>query len=144
MTAQQGGGVALEGRATTAVGAQAGSVCVLPGCRNSVSEQGLPCDECMAEFGSHLRATDGPRMTAESQAARDRETQHSYALQWAGGNPASIAAAVAPCEGRREAKAGADDALDRKANQRCWLCEERRTCTKQENGWECDTCGEIR
>jgi hypothetical protein len=35
--------------------------CILPGCPNTVAEQGLPCDDCAAAFGSHLRATGGPR-----------------------------------------------------------------------------------
>lgn len=30
-----------------------------------------------------------------------------------------------------------------KANQRCWLCEQRRTCTQQPRGWECTTCHAV-
>jgi hypothetical protein len=137
-----GGGATLTGRATTihTVGAPVGLTCILPGCRNSVNDQGVPCSECMAEFGSHLRATDGPPMTAEAQADRDRETQHSYALQMAGTNPALIAAAGAHYGSPPAASA---ETRERKANQRCWLCEERRTCTKAERGWECDTCLDV-
>jgi len=69
-------------------------------------------------------------MSADAQAARDAETRHSYALQLAAGDPALIAAAGTHC-GR---KAAADDERERKANQRCWLCEERRACTKAERG----------
>jgi hypothetical protein len=37
-----GGGLALDGRA--AASELAGPICILPGCRNSVSEQGMPCE----------------------------------------------------------------------------------------------------
>lgn len=117
-----------------------GPICILPGCRNSVSEQGMPCDECAAAFGSHLRSTDGPPMTAEAQATRDSETQTTYAVLFAGGNPALVEAAG----GRRLSTSKAPRDAERKANQRCWMCEQRRTCTKQANGWECDACLEIR
>ncbi|SPX94955.1 hypothetical protein [Mycobacterium xenopi] len=55
----------------------------------------MPCDECIGEFGAHLRATDGPVMTAAAQAARGQETQRSYALQIAAGDPVLVAAARA-------------------------------------------------
>lgn len=28
-------------------------------------------------------------------------------------------------------------------NQRCWICEERHTCTRTPQGWECPTCQTI-
>lgn len=28
-------------------------------------------------------------------------------------------------------------------NQRCWICEERHTCTRTPQGWECPTCRTI-
>ena len=31
----------------------------------------------------------------------------------------------------------------RKANQLCWLCEERRTCTHIAGRWDCDKCREV-
>lgn len=118
----------------------AGPTCILPGCSNAVSEQGLPCDDCAAAFGGHLRQTDGPPMTAEAQARRDSETQATYAVLFAGADPALVEAAG----GRLPAATPAAEPPERKANQRCWMCEERRTCTKQSRGWECDTCREIR
>lgn len=56
-------------------GALASPVCILPGCRNAVSAQGLPCEECQAEFGPHLRSAQGEPLTAEGQRARDRDTR---------------------------------------------------------------------
>ena len=55
--------------------------CVLPGCPNSVGEQGRPCAECLAQCGAFLQIGDGPAMTAEEQAARDTEIRRRYALQ---------------------------------------------------------------
>ena len=37
-----------------------------------------------------MRAGDGPPMSADAQAARDRDTHLSYALQLAGGEPERI------------------------------------------------------
>jgi hypothetical protein len=79
-------------------------------------------------------------MTADAQASRDSETQTTYAVLFAGGDPALVEAAV----GRRLPTPKPPEEPERKANQRCWMCEERRTCTKQANGWECDACREIR
>lgn len=77
-------------------------------------------------------------MTAEAQAKRDTETQAAYAVLLAGGDPAVAAG------GRPTAVSTSAQEPERKANQRCWMCEQRRTCTKQTHGWECDTCREIR
>lgn len=36
---------------------------------------------------------------------------------------------------------------ERKQNQRCWMCTERRTCTRVRVGaqdrWECDPCQAV-
>ncbi|KZM71099.1 hypothetical protein AWN90_42055 [Nocardia terpenica] len=34
--------------------------------------------------------------------------------------------------------------LREKRNQKCWLCEQRRSCILAERGWECRTCRKIR
>ncbi len=54
-----------------------------------------------------------------------------------------VAGSVRP-GGRRLSTPKAPQEAERKANQGCWMCEERRTCSKQATGWECDTCLEIR
>ena len=129
-------------RGASAAGELSGPRCILPGCRNGAEEQGLPCGECPEAFGSHLRQTDGPAMTVEAQAKRDNETQAAYAVLLAGGVPARVAATgeeAPPSAAGTPAKAP-----ERKANQRCWLCEERRTCTRQAHGWECDVCQQVR
>lgn len=53
--------------------------CVLPGCRTPVTHVGEPCDGCQAAFGDQLRETDGPAMTAEQIADRDRAVETAYA-----------------------------------------------------------------
>ncbi|WP_051074016.1 hypothetical protein [Mycobacterium sp. JS623] len=112
--------------------------CILPGCRNRADEQGMPCAQCAADFGDHLRQTDRPAMTAEAQAERDAQTHAAYAVLLAGGDPARVAA-VSGHPMVRDGKVGPE----RKANQRCWMCEQRRTCTRQAAGWECDVCLQI-
>lgn len=125
-----------QGTRTTAAG---GPTCILPGCTEPVAEQGAACQSCIDDWGPHLRAGDGPTMTVEDQQARDRATQKAYAMQLAGDDPEKVAAVHAHYTEstttirRREEPVG-------KANQRCWLCEERRTCTQEVNGWECKTC----
>lgn len=113
-----------------------GPRCILPGCGAPTSEQGRPCEDCAASFGGYLRQAGGPAMTVEAQARRDSETHTAYAALLAGEDPARAVAAGAQPKGEVEP--------ERKANQRCWICEQRRTCTKQDRGWECDDCLRIR
>jgi hypothetical protein len=94
--------------------------CALPGCRNPVDDVGHPCGECLAAFGHRLRP--GQPLTAEQVAERDAGVKAAYAAQ-------------------RELRVA--EGLEAKRNQLCWLCEQRRTCTKQERGWECDDCRRI-
>ncbi|ANE83525.1 hypothetical protein A7U43_27710 (plasmid) [Mycobacterium adipatum] len=128
-------------RGLVSAGELSGPRCILPGCGNGAEEQGMPCGECADAFGSHLRQTEGPAMTVEAQAKRDNETQAAYVVLLAGGDPARVAAPswTESAGARTPVKDPA-----RKANQRCWLCEERRTCTRQVHGWECDVCRQVR
>lgn len=110
--------------------------CVLPGCPNTVREQGRPCDECVAAFGDYLRVGEGPGLTAEQQEARDSETMRGYAMH--APHTDTAPETVAPPPGREAQEP------ERKQNQTCWMCERRRTCTQQEHGWECDECLKIK
>lgn len=64
--------------------------CVLPGCRNAVTEHGDVCTECRNLFGDMLSETDRPALTADRIAARDRDTAAAYAThrQLTAGGPA--------------------------------------------------------
>jgi hypothetical protein len=68
-------------------------------------------------------------MSAADQAARDNDTRRHYARQL-------------DLHDLRPVRTIDSDA-PRKANQLCWLCEQRRACTKQQHGWECDTCRSV-
>ncbi|MBE7192967.1 MAG: hypothetical protein INR66_10845 [Gordonia polyisoprenivorans] len=58
-------------------------------------------------------------MTAQDQTRRDAATRAAYRAQQ------QIAAEAGDLE---------------RANQRCWLCTERRTCRRISGQWECRTC----
>jgi hypothetical protein len=103
--------------------------CALPGCRVVVAEPGDVCPGCRAAFGDYLAPVErDPEVTAEEVAARysarDDVVRAVYAARQALTN-----APVAGPETRR--------------NQRCWICEERHTCTRTPQGWECPTCQTI-
>lgn len=109
-------------------------VCVLPGCTNPTGATGAPCADCLAVFdgslgGWRIVAAPGPALTAEQIAARDAEVAAAYA-----GHAEQVAAAHRVLPG---------DGGERKRNQRCWMCDDRRTCTRQPQGWECDECREV-
>lgn len=115
-----------------------GPRCILPGCTNPSSEQGRPCEECLASCGDYLQMGDGPAMTAEQQAARDDAIRHRYMLQ-----RECASRAIAPEDMSRPIAGITTAEPERKRNQRCWMCGDRHTCTKCEHGWECDTCRQI-
>lgn len=140
----------------------AAPTCPLPGCPNPTTHPGTPCPECIDAFGSYL-APAPPRavpLTAEQitaeLAARDRGIAAAYTLQAATevaatstDRPSYEAAVLLLAErglntsSPTAAVVAAADVKERKSNQRCWLCEQRRTCTREQLGWECDTCREI-
>jgi hypothetical protein len=104
------------------------SECCLPGCRHPVPDAGHPCGCCLADFtGPH-----GWRITATGEGAL--ETAEQVADRKAG-QAAAQARALTPV--RRPGDG------HRKANQTCWLCEQRRTCASTPTGWECDACQQV-
>ena len=125
--------------------------CPLPGCPNLTGQVGTPCDECIAEFGPYLAAAppcDVPltadQVTAELDA-RDRGVANAYTMQ-AATQIASTATDLPTYEAAVRLLANRSSGPqigERKANQRCWTCEERRTCTLEPLGWACDMCRQI-
>jgi hypothetical protein len=105
-------------------GGQLGALCVVPSCPHC-AHQGHPCACCAEAFGPMLRETTGtagdvePESTAVSAAAE-------------------ALAAIRMHRKPVEAAAG-----ERRQGQTCWLCTQRRTCTMQVNGWECDDCLKV-
>lgn len=108
--------------------------CALPGCNNPVASWGEVCGGCQAAFSGYLQPgrPDQPVPTEQNLTQRDTDVAAAYAQQ-------HDHAATAP----RLRRGGVDGELERRANQRCWLCEERRTCTQMPHGWECDHCRAI-
>ncbi len=101
--------------------------CVLPGCTNLVDSLGAPCRECRRAFGTFLRHTDGPARRRDVVAAELADRDAAVAAIYA-----ARRISLDPVDG------------DERRNQTCWLCDERRTCVRVENRWECRSCRVIR
>lgn len=99
--------------------------CVLPGCRLPTEEVGHPCADCRALFAAEpggwrlVQHADVEPMTETEIEERDEAVRAAQRAQYE------------------------TPGVERKQNQRCWLCEQRRTCTRQPAGWECDECAEL-
>jgi hypothetical protein len=100
--------------------------CPLPGCANETPD-GAPCDECRGAFGSALRPATQPTrrpMTDAELDARDQAMRDAYATR------------------RRKLHHPVEQ--ERRANQLCWMCDQRRTCTLVLGRWECTDCQGVR
>lgn len=103
--------------------------CVLPGCANPVADQGHPCPDCERACAGFLRtSTDRAPLSAEQQTARDEQVR---------------AAQRANADFTRAIAAADPSAQITRANQRCWMCEQRRRCTRISGQWECRDCQTI-
>jgi hypothetical protein len=129
------------------------AVCVIPGCDALVEAFGEVCDACVEAFGALLRR-GGPPVTEGQITARDEQTRAAYRARHAAETTNNSARhEAARRAGHLEMKAAtitstntaaaAAESVQRKRNQKCWLCEERRTCTRQPQGWECDQCRQV-
>lgn len=130
------------------------SECLLPGCRNPLPETGIcPLDAQL--FDGSLagwtirRSTTGVAETVEEVSARKAAQLAGQARALTPPTPDAdvdvdaFEARTPQPEPARGALASSVDAAptpERKPNQRCWLCEERRACTRRPTGWECDRC----
>ncbi|WP_071288714.1 hypothetical protein [Mycolicibacterium llatzerense] len=107
-------------------------MCAVHACRTPVDSWGEVCSDCEAIFGPYLSrsersAGNTPEQIAAALAERDRETVRAY----------TELAAIELAEPQGDRK-------ERRRNQTCWICEERHTCTREERGWECSRCVEVR
>lgn len=125
--------------------------CPLPGCGNPAEQVGVPCSDCTEAFGPYLAAAP-PRdvpLTAEQVTteleARDRGIASAYKMQAAAESASTATDLSTPTSAIRlpAARASSPQIGDRKANQRCWTCGDRHTCTLEPLGWACDTCRQI-
>lgn len=107
--------------------------CIVQGCKNSTEREGQVCEDCQDAFAGYMvHNPDGRVSTAEEIAAGDAALANAYANQ----TIVEMAATPTGTGDRREP--------ERRRNQICWMCTQRRTCTKEEMGWECKDCRLIR
>ena len=110
--------------------------CVLPGCATVVQDEGQPCDRCRVAFGDYLAVNpEGTPLTAAEVADRD----HTVRAILRDRHPRTSDPGP---EGRRSDPPKLTGP-ERKRNQMCWLCEERHSCARTPQGWECDACRAI-
>ena len=121
----------VRGAVVTAAQPSLFAMCALPGCNSPVVSWGEVCGGCQVDFSGFLRPAraDQPAPTEQDLAQRDTEVAAAHARQHQ--------LTAAGSSSRR------DDLVERRANQRCWLCEERRTCARMPAGWDCDHCRAI-
>ena len=126
------------------------ATCPLPGCDHLVADATQPCDGCLAAFGNQLRRVQTEQTTEEiaaELATRDQAVHEMHRRRRELVAAAEAGDPDAARQARIETRAIANLPVidgDRKPSQTCWLCEERHTCTKTPQGWECDTCQEVR
>jgi hypothetical protein len=124
------------------------ATCALPGCQNPVAEGGEVCPGCLAGCGEYLRPArpSEPPLTEQILAERDAAVADMYRrrreLVAAAKTGDPDAARLARMETRLIAQIPTGDG-NRKPMQNCWLCEERHTCTKTPQGWECGSCQAV-
>lgn len=121
--AEDGGGSAVNAPSPSSVLDDLAQ-CAVPGCGGVVAAWGVVCPDCKAAFGEFLVvAPVSAPVTREQLEERDATTAAAYAKQ----------KELVP---------------ERKRNQRCWICEERRTCSWVKGpttsfDWECDECRDL-
>ena len=94
--------------------------CVIPGCRNPVNGTDDVCNPCRVAFGPYLTISADRAPLAEAEIAdRHGAVRGAY---------------------RQQRADTATDHDESKANQVCWSCGQRRTCTHRPHGWECRRC----
>lgn len=101
------------------------SQCAAPTCQAPVAQSGDVCDGCRVVFGDMLRKR--PATDIDVPDAQAEESSISLHPRMAGPGI--------------EGKASAE--LDTKANQICWLCQDRRICAQVDGRWECRVCRDV-
>ncbi|MFC8181601.1 hypothetical protein ACFULT_22210 [Rhodococcus sp. NPDC057297] len=112
-----------------AVTASLFEVCALPGCRYPVTHPADVCASCRTAFGSMLRQTTEPVRDPGEVAAELKQRDDVVRTRYRERTTTDVDEATSEPEQRR--------------SQICWLCTERRTCTRQSAGWECRDCAAV-
>lgn len=105
-------------------------------------EQGPVCGVCRAELGDYLQ----PLQAAPAAAVDAGTVQAGAEPQPPAESTLATGSAATLARLRHLLPASPPppppDTAERR-NQRCWMCEERRTCIQVGGRWECRTCRTI-
>ncbi|MBH0780367.1 hypothetical protein [Nocardia bovistercoris] len=102
-------------------------------CGQFVLAAGHPaCADCRREFGPLLQPLAAPTIPADP----DPDIETPAAVE--AGSDQTLARLRALLPGTTAPPT--ETPAEQRRNQRCWLCEERRTCTQIGGRWECREC----
>ncbi|WP_280428657.1 hypothetical protein [Nocardia brasiliensis] len=97
---------------------------------SDAASRGPVCLQCRRSFGEYLRpVTPPPVAEADPAPPAPLTTAQRFEI------------AVAALR-HRPPHPVPEQEQEVKRNQICWLCEDRRTCKRTPNGWECADCHE--
>lgn len=105
-----------------------------------LTEQGPVCGVCRAELGDYLQP-----LPAAPAAVTEAGTAQTEPQPPAESTPAT-GSAVTLARLRRllpDSPPPPPPSTAERRNQRCWMCEERRTCIQVGGKWECRECRAI-
>lgn len=101
------------------------------GCANPTDEIGKPCPSCLGAFGDRIRRN--PDVIPDPEAFQAVMAASDEAIRDILRERAALDHGILP----------AGNGVITKANQLCWLCEQRKTCAATPHGWECPQCQEV-
>ena len=104
-------------------------VCALPGCRYPVTDPAEACASCRTAFGPMQRQTSQPVRDPVEVAAELKQRDDVVVARYRERTTPDVDEAARGPEQRR--------------SQICWMCTERRTCTRQSAGGECRDCAAV-
>ncbi|MEE2061839.1 hypothetical protein [Rhodococcus artemisiae] len=130
------------------------ATCILPGCRQPVAGELEVCDTCRAAFGDFLQETDRHTLTVHDIEERDAHVRADFsryalhttttALHDTDTTTRTGGVQAGSATDPTRALLRPDEENTERRGQRCWMCEQTRTCVRESNGWECRSCRRIR
>jgi hypothetical protein len=115
---------------------------ICPACHQPSAADGLACPACVEAARPFIRRADGTAPADAEIAALLGEVDPD-------GPESPLAGDTAPVVERPASVVeapGPPAVPERKQNQQCWVCEERRTCTPDPDNpgrWICGACREL-
>lgn len=130
------------------------ATCILPGCRQPVAGELDVCDTCRVAFGDFLQETDRCTLTVRDIEERDAAVRAVHFARYALRTTAELhdtdttartrSVQVVSATVPTRALPHLDEDITERRGQRCWMCEQTRTCVRELSGWECRSCRQIR